>query len=442
MTGESPQNADAERQVLGALLVHEPALRAVFDDVKLRTSDFAFEGHRAVFSVVQWLYGEGDPVDAVTVVEGLRGRGMLDLAGGEEKVWGFADQVSAPGNVRAHALIVAENARWRGKQKAQFLIGEAVRDRDESKIGEARALLDQHEAHSGTSYSEQALAVVARGLLEQGGGETFRYPFERLNRFTAGGMRRGEFVLLAGHESHGKTVFLDQTMEHLHRQGTSQQLYLTEMTVPERVARTMSRRTGIPYDRIMEGRMTESQAGVYEEKVDRAFKFGMTDATGWSIDEIAGDIRARRLAVAAVDTVHDIPHEETKDLERIARVLAATSRQADCAVIGVAHVNRARVKQAQAPRPTRGDILGSGQFAKSANTVCFVHRQETKNGFPTLDGWVFFAKVRNGRLGEVEVRLDPGRYRFEERLPDGDPGPVPPNERAEKEEPSQSEIPF
>lgn len=427
MSDETPQNIDAERQVLGALIVHEPALAQVMDDVKLSVADFAFEGHRAVFAAIHGLYQDGDPVDAVTVIESLRSKGFLEVAQGENGVFGLAEGVSAPGNAAAHARIVAENARWRGKQKAQFLIAEGIQERDEGKIGEARALLDSHQAHAGSSYNLPALQSVARGLAVQGGGETFRYPFNHLNRLTAGGMRRGEFVLLAGHESHGKTVFLDQTLDHLFIQGTRAQLYLTEMTVPERVARTMSRVTGIGYDRIMESRLSDKDRERYEKAVDKAFRFGMTDATGWTIDEIAGDIRAKRLDVAAIDTVHDIPHDETKDLERIARVLAATSRQADCAVIGVAHVNRARVKQAQAPRPTRGDILGSGQFSKSANTVCFVHRQENRNGFPTLDGWIYFAKVRNGRLGEVKVKLDPGRYRFEE-AGSGDPGPIPPHE--------------
>jgi replicative DNA helicase len=422
-------------------MVSEPAVGLVVDDVKLKVSDFYGEAHRVIYSAMVGLHAAGSPIDQLTVVEALRDRGLLDAARGENFVFGLVDQVNAPGNVRAHAVIVADLARWRGRQEAGFKILEGVKNRDVGLVGEAEGLLTRQVAHQDSEFNRTALMAVARGLAVDGGGESFRYPFEELNRFTAGGMRRGEFLLIAGHESHGKTVFLDQTLDHLYGQGTRTQLYLTEMTIPERVARTMSRSTGISFERIMEQRMSEAEAARYEAGIENAIKVGMTDATGWTVDEIAADIRAKRWDVAAIDTVHDIPHEDTRDLERIARTLATTSRQARCVMIGVAHVNRARVKQAQAPRPTRGDILGSGQFAKSANTVCFVHRAETKKGIPTLDGWVFFSKVRNGRLGEVEVTLNPSRYRFEKRLRDGDPGPTPPNEVAEQRV-EESPLPF
>ena len=440
---EPPQDKEAEEQVLGALLVHEPALAWVLDDVKLRVEDFYWERHRLVFSSISSLHAMGEPVDAVTVGESLRQRGLLGPAGGDEFIFGLGELVSAPGNARAHANIVAAKARWRGRQQAGFKILEAVGKLDEGEIGEARALLDSQVSHSDARFDKARLADIARRLAAEGGAESFPYPFERLNRLTAGGMRRGEFIVLGGHTSHGKTVWVDQVADHLFEKGRSIVLYLTEMTTEERVARTMSRVTGISFERIIEGRMNQPEKATYDAAIEEALKVSMVDATGWSVEEIAADIRASRPDVAIVDTVHDIPHRDTEDLQEIARTLAMCSRQAGWALIGVVHLNRARVKGPQAPRPTRNDILGSGAFAQTANTVCFVHRQETKKGFPTLEGWVYFSKVRNGRLGEVEVTLDPSRYRFEEKLPNGDPGPTPPNESAEKDwEPQETPLPF
>src|SRR6478609_12103542 len=81
-----PQNIEAEESVLGAMLVAEPALTRVIDEVKLNAADFYLDRHRAIFECAHDLYAESKPVDELSVAESLTQRNMIDQAGGKHYV--------------------------------------------------------------------------------------------------------------------------------------------------------------------------------------------------------------------------------------------------------------------------------------------------------------------------------------------------------------------
>ena len=78
-----PQNIEAEESVLGAMLVAEPALTRVIDEVKLNAADFYLDRHRAIFECAHDLYADSKPVDELSVSEALTQRNMIDQAGGK-----------------------------------------------------------------------------------------------------------------------------------------------------------------------------------------------------------------------------------------------------------------------------------------------------------------------------------------------------------------------
>lgn len=105
------QNIEAEREVLGALLVSASAVEKVVTGRRLSTQDFYFgERHGAIFDAVASLAERGDAVDALTAVEELRAKGRLDQAGGREYVHELAETVTVPGNALHHADIVRRHA--------------------------------------------------------------------------------------------------------------------------------------------------------------------------------------------------------------------------------------------------------------------------------------------------------------------------------------------
>jgi replicative DNA helicase len=256
---------------------------------------------------------------------------------------------------------------------------------------------------------------LAHELLEHGGAEAFPWPFKRLNDLTAGGMRRGEFVVIGGHSSHGKSQFLDQTLAGLHKAGLRTRLYMNEMSAAQRVARMLTRKTGLPFAKIVRGELTPEQQVVANRALNDTdtFPFGITLAAGWSALDIAHHIRRNAYDVAAVDIMHLIEYEDERDLSAITATFARTAVQADCVVLSTAHLNEKRVTGVVRPRPTEGDLRGSGSIKNDADIVCFVHREQDEDtGDREPQGAIYFTKVRNGPTGGMEVYFNDQRLRF------------------------------
>jgi replicative DNA helicase len=430
-----------ERQVLGALMmVTDARVQAIQVDTGLLPDHFYFDKHRAILASIYRVAEVADP-DELLVIADLKEAGELEAIGGSNYVSVLCQEVLAPGNVFHHTKRVIEAAEWRQKQQAGTLIGEAVQDRDRAKLAEAEGILAQEVVAAGATFAPGQLDQVAHEILTGEPQEAFPWPLNPLNKLTAGGIRRGEFVVVGGHTSHGKSVFLDQTLTSLTRSGRRVHLYMNEMSVRERVARSLARVTGIPYAKLVQGKLTDEERAFAAKRQRQATAYGITECAGWSAEQISHHIRRNRWDIAAVDILHLIPYQETKDLEAIAAVFARTALQADCALIATVHLNRGRIKTAKVPRPTNADIKGASAFEQNANTVCFVHRNQNDSGIPVPSGRIYFTKVRNGELGEAKVRLNGERYRFEsDDLP---PIQTPPDEPLPEEPaPREDPLPF
>jgi replicative DNA helicase len=136
-----PQNIEAEESVLGAMLVAEPALTRVIDEVKLNAADFYLDRHRAIFAAVHDLYAASKPVDELSVAEALTQRNQIDEAGGKHYVSELAAKVPAAGNAKHYAEIVQQNSLLRRLLGAGQEIQGWVNERD----GEPRELSERAE---------------------------------------------------------------------------------------------------------------------------------------------------------------------------------------------------------------------------------------------------------------------------------------------------------
>jgi replicative DNA helicase len=136
-----PQNIEAEESVLGAMLVAEPTLTRVIDEVKLNAADFYLDRHRTIFEVVHDLYAAAKPVDELSVSEALTQRNKLDVAGGKHYVSELAAKVPAAGNAKHYAEIVQQNSLLRRLLGAGQEIQGWVNERD----GEPRELSERAE---------------------------------------------------------------------------------------------------------------------------------------------------------------------------------------------------------------------------------------------------------------------------------------------------------
>ena len=133
-----PQNLDAEESVLGAMMLSPGAIGAVSE--ALSATDFYRESHARVYRAALTLYGRGEPVDAITLVDELERRGELEGVGGKVRIHELAALVPAAANAGHYARIVREMSTLRGLIRAGSEIARLGMDREGD---EATELVDR-----------------------------------------------------------------------------------------------------------------------------------------------------------------------------------------------------------------------------------------------------------------------------------------------------------
>ena len=210
-----PQNIEAEESVLGAMLVAEPALTRVIDEVKLNASDFYLDRHRAIFEAVHDLYAASKPVDELSVSEALTQHNTIETAGGKHYVSELAAKVPAAGNAKHYAEIVQQNSLLRRLLGAGQEIQGWVNDRD----GEPRELSERAEkllfevAHKEQASDFRLLGEILHDEIDRleklstGEIEMTGTPsgFRDIDAVT-GGFQPGNLIIVAARPAMGKCL--------------------------------------------------------------------------------------------------------------------------------------------------------------------------------------------------------------------------------------------
>jgi replicative DNA helicase len=208
-----PQNIEAEESVLGAMLVAEPTLTRVIDEVKLNAGDFYLDKHATIFTAVHDLYAASKPVDELSVTEALTQRNQIEEAGGKHYVSELAAKVPAAGNAKHYAEIVQQNSLLRRLLGAGQQIQGWVHERD----GEPRELSERAEKLLfDVAHKEQAsdfkllseilhdevdrLEKLSTGELELTGTPS---GFRDIDAIT-GGFQPGNLIIVAARPAMGK----------------------------------------------------------------------------------------------------------------------------------------------------------------------------------------------------------------------------------------------
>jgi replicative DNA helicase len=408
-----PQSISSEEEVLGAILVVPDMLNLLLVELHLAPEHFYYGKHEMIYRCMVAMHDRGQAIDQLLVCDELRRREHLDEVGGQHYVHDLAGKVTVVYNAEHHAKLIIEKAEWRMRLEAGQRIQAAVYTEDVDELARAEELLTTDADNGTTDYDADQLADIAFNLMDSGGTETFPWPLERLNQLTAGGIRRGELVVVSGHTSHGKSVFLDQLLDNVARRGKKVRLYMNEMDLDQRVARMLARRTGVPYGRIVQGKASPDQAKRIIAELNRGLSWGITTIAGWTAEEVGHHIRRRRWDLAVVDHLHEFDYEGEEDIRRMISLFARTAKLANCGLVVGAQLNERRVVSNTLPRPTISDLKGSSQIKQASDTICFVYREQDSDTAEPLDeGAVYLGKGRNQQVGGLKVHFDSKRLRF------------------------------
>src|SRR2546425_7270701 len=218
-----PHNLDAERAVLGAVLLEgRETLPRVIE--LLRSSDFYTDGHRTIYATMQGLFGRSEPVDLITLSEDLRRDGTLESVGGPGALALLVEHASIAAHLTAYAGIVRDMAVLRELiQTSTQIIGQAFEAKED-----VQTLVDDAERRIfGLAERRLEGSALPVGKILKNTFEYIERLYERKEHVTGvatgfakldletSGLQPADFIIIAGRPSMGKAQPLDARIKTL-----------------------------------------------------------------------------------------------------------------------------------------------------------------------------------------------------------------------------------
>jgi replicative DNA helicase len=419
-----PQNLEAEESVLGAMMLSPGAIGAVSE--VLSPFDFYRESHAKVYRAALDLYGQSEPVDAITLVDALEQRGELEDVGGRVRIHELATVVPATANAGHYARIVHEMATLRGLIRAGSQIAQLGWDRP----GETSDLVDRAEqvifelsqARVSSEFSHIE-ALLKEGFeritkLYEAGEEVTGVPsgFRDLDRLTAG-FQPGNLVIVAARPGMGKSAFGLCVASNLAvRAEVPVAMFTLEMSKTEVTQRLMCSEAKVESQRLRTGKLAVDDWPRLTAACDKLAKAPIyIDDTG-SITMMEIRSKARRLkskeptlGLIVVDYLQLMTsgasvENRVQEVSQISRALKILARDLDVPVLAMSQLSRA-VEQRHDKRPILSDLRDSGSIEQDADLVMFIYRDEYYNEESDQQGLaeIHLAKHRNGPTDSIKL---------------------------------------
>ena len=426
-----PQNLEAERSVLGALLLHADA---VCDVQFLRAEDFYLPRHQLIFQSILASFNARNATDPIVVEEELSRQGLLRDVGGREQLLDLLESVVSAAAVVFHAEIVREKAIQR--RLLETCVDVARRCYDNQ--GEAKELLDEAErqifdiarmdksgeAHSITDILQQTFERIDR-LRDRGARLTgLGTAYDDLDDLT-GGLQPGELIVVAARPSMGKTSLALNVAERVGGQRHPVAFFSLEMSNQQVIQNMLCCRAQIDGQALRKGRITDQQYKRLQEEAERLYEtpIYVDDTPGMTITQLRAKCRRLKQKHAIELVVIDYlqlmvaggrVESRQQEIATISRGLKGIARELELPVIALSQLNR-DVENRDDHRPRMSDLRESGAIEQDADVVVLLHRDEYYKPTEANAGLaqIIIAKQRNGPTGEVTLRFFREYMRFE-----------------------------
>lgn len=436
-----PHNLEAERSILGAILLDNHALNTAVE--RLRSEDFFLPQHRHIFERMIDLGEHQQGIDLVTVCEDLTRTGNLDAAGGVAYVSQLADGMPRVANVEHYARIVKEKAVLRNlAYQASAIQEQALAAGDDADI-----ILDRAES----AIFQLAEDRVRAGLI--GVKELVRDGFERLEKiFSEGrritglatgygaldnetaGLQPSELVILAARPSMGKTALALNIAENVAvRNREPVAIFSLEMSKESLLLRLLASQSRVDAHKFRTGHMnrddwskiTTSLAELGEAPI------WIDDSASSTVLEMGAKARRlkrdRGLSLMIVDYLQLVTPTSTKratnrqeEVSGMSRALKGLAKELKIPIVVLSQLTRAPEREER--KPQLADLRESGAIEQDADVVLFINRPNFyKTDLPDEErakSELIIAKQRNGPTGMLPFVFLSRHTRFEEARPD------------------------
>jgi replicative DNA helicase len=429
-----PHNLESERAVLGAVLLHQPALYEAGE--RLTGEEFYLEAHRKIWDAFISLQKAESAIDPITLKTELQRLGQLEACGGPAYVASLTDGIPRAIAVRHYADIVREDA---GKRKLIQLGSEAMLRAYQGEESCKDILEDLQLALLKLSESNKKSNtwIKAPELVEKAYREIEEIAFRRtatvgldtgfhdLNRMTQG-FHRGELIIIAGRPGHGKTSLSTNILANgILRHGWRVGLFTIEMSAIEIMKRAIyseaevdSYRAGVGFLTKEDWNRLSQAAGILAET-----NLSVDDSGGLTIMQLRS--RAQSLAIEGgldlivVDYLQLMSgtgkrnENRVAEISEISRGLKILAKDLNVPIIACSQLNRA-IENDKNRKPILADLRESGSIEQDADTVLFIWREELRKRTEDNIGAaeLIIGKQRNGPTGNIVLTFLPKITKF------------------------------
>lgn len=430
----TPQNLDAEKSLLGAILISEESLPDVTEIVK--PQDFYDERNQHIYGAMWNLYEHHRPVDLLTVKTELKSKKLTQKAGGASYLAELSGYVPTAAHATAYAELVKKAAVRRNLINAAAKITEAAYNEGsetEDVLGEAEKLVfnvsDQNTRTDAEFIGDLLSSTFDR--LEQlyenkGSIAGYKTGFPDLDKKTAG-FHKSDLIILAARPAMGKTALalnFARNVAAINKKAVL--LFSLEMGKEQLINRMLADASGVSSFNLETGNFNSEDFAKISEAMSELEQeqIFIDDKPGLSIMEMR--TKARRVAhdqdlgLIIVDYLQLMTgnskratDNRVQEISEISRGLKMIARELNVPVIALSQLSR--TVEARDPKiPMLSDLRESGSIEQDADIVMFIYREDYYNEETDRQNIadLILAKHRRGATGKIELFFDKERVRF------------------------------
>jgi replicative DNA helicase len=432
-----PHNLEAERSVLGAILLHNDAFNLAAETIDSR--DFFRDAHRRIFDKMVRLSERGDAIDLVTLKEELVRAGELDEVGGPAYIAALVDGVPRSTNVEHYARIIKEKATLRSLIFSANKILSTAYEAEE----EADVILDQAE-HAIFAIADDRVrdGFVSLRDLAQRSLDTIEKLHARKELITGvptgftdldemtSGLQPADLIIVAARPSMGKTSLVLNIAQHIGtRTDMTVGVFSLEMSKEQLFLRMLTSEARIDAHRLRGGFLGERDWGRLSQAIGTLSEAKIFIDDTPSIGVLEMRAKCRRLAaehglhLVVVDYIQLMQgrgrfENRTLELASISRSLKGLAKELNVPIVVLSQLSRAPESRSD-HRPQLSDLRESGALEQDADVVVFIYREDqyADRNAPATDSQgvaeLIIGKQRNGPTGVVKLAFLREFTRFE-----------------------------
>jgi replicative DNA helicase len=443
-----PDNLDAERFVLGAIMSTETAFLQVAGT--LSADDFSLEKHKRIFLRMSELHDRGEKIDRVTLANELMKQGQLQSVDGLSYLVSLDDGLPQLHNLESYVGIVKEKALLRRIiSVSQDTINRCIAsDENASQILGA---VEDALMKLGDIQSKNALSSPAQIVSEyEGGINAFLDASKRIKGIgtgflkfdeMTGGLREGELFILAARPAMGKTAFALNIAQHVAMNPKNPQpvaIFSLEMSKESLLTRLICGTARVDQQRFRAGYLNAEERHSLQDALYRIVESPLyiDDSAGTNLMDVHSKLRRLQaeqgLGLVIVDYLQLMQgrgryENRVQEISSLSRGFKLMSKELRVPFLVLSQLSRAPETRPGDHRPMLSDLRESGSIEQDADMVAFIFREEVyRPDKESLKGLaeLILAKQRNGPTGRVKLAFLNRYTKFENLAADtGDDEP-------------------